>query len=597
MSAQPDPIAQDEQDEQEEMFGLLSGDPPGPIFNYDEILEKARQALEGDFDDDHSSSDGHVVGQMQAEIAEAFDEPEPAVQPEPSAQAEFAAEAEAEPVAQPGPSPEPVFEAGPEGVAARISIQLFCELGETASVGEQALKDRRLARASGAIFTGGLPAAVARYRTHTTPSLIIVEATDDTSALLANLDRLAEVCDVGAKVLVIGRKNDVALYRELVRRGVSDYLIAPQPLDLIGAISGLYEDPTTPFVGRTVAVVGAKGGVGASILAHNLAHALSERVEANTVLVDLDLPFGAAGLNFNQDPLQGVANALADPERLDAVLLDRMMVRCSDRLSLFAAPAHLDDDYDIAASAYAEVTQKVRGAAPFVVLDLPHLWTGWIRQTLLAADEAVVVATPELASLRNAKNLIELLLQGRPNDGPPRLVLNQVGVPGRPEIPVKDFTEAVGVGPGPGAGVRTQAVRPGGQQRPDARRGQRQGQGRRSHRGPGAGDRPPRGRRRAAAKAVRARLPVQVKVLRSPRVRQTRRRSGSPGAPSHPRGADGAQACACAGARQAVAACRGRRAQSRAQCRCAECRPEQGAQVVCVVQDAPDGLGRARAAG
>ncbi len=429
MSAQPDPIFEDD------MFAplVVGKASKGPEFSYDEILEKALEAIDGEY----APSSGHAVGQMQAGLADAFAEPEPDAQPEALTESEALPESDGR----------VLFEAGPQGVAARITIHLFCELDETAAIGEQALKDRRLAKASGAIYTGGLPAAVARYSAQTTPSLIIVEATADAQLLLTNLDRLAEVCDVGAKVLVIGRQNDVGLYRELVRRGVSDYLISPQPLDLIGAISGLYEDPGAQFVGRTVAVVGAKGGVGASILAHNLAHALSERIETNTVLVDLDLPFGAAGLNFNQDPLQGVANALADPERLDSVLLDRMMVRCTDRLSLFAAPAHLDDDHEHAAAAYAEVTQKVRGAAPFVVFDLPHLWSGWMRQTLLAADEAVVVATPELASLRNAKNLIELLSRGRPNDGPPRLVLNQVGVPGRPEISVKDFSEAVGVEP------------------------------------------------------------------------------------------------------------------------------------------------------
>lgn len=432
MSARPDPLAEDD------LFGLLSEDADqGPDFDYDEILQKARAAIGADYE----PAADHAVGQMHTDIAEAF------TPPEPEAFAVPGPEPEPAPQARPAPAAQPVFEAGPEGVAARITIHLFCELAATAAIGEQALKDRRLARASCAIFTGGLPAAIVRYRGHTTPSLIIVEATDDASALLGNLDRLAEVCDSGTKVLVVGRQNDVALYRELVRRGVSDYLISPQPLDLIGAISELYEDPSAPFAGRTVAVVGAKGGTGASIIAHNLAHALSERLETNTVLVDLDLPFGAAGLNFNQDPLQGVAHALADPERLDTVLLDRMMVRCSDRLSLFAAPAHLDEDFEIAASAYAEVTQKVRAAAPFVVLDLPHLWSGWMRHTLLSADEAVVVATPELASLRNAKNLIDLLLNGRPNDGPPRLVLNQVGVPGRPEISVKDFSEAVGLTP------------------------------------------------------------------------------------------------------------------------------------------------------
>lgn len=429
-SAKPDPIEDD-------LFGPLSKDPAskGPEFNYDEILAKAREAIVGPYE----PSEEHAVGQMQAGIADAFGESEP----EPQAPAEAQSRSEA---LLPQEA-EPVFEAGPQDVAARITIHLFCELADTATVGKQALKDRRLARCSGAIFAGGLAAAIARYRTHATPSLIMIEASQDIMALLGNLDRLAEVCDAGTKVLVIGRQNDIGLYRELVRRGVSDYLIAPQALDLVTAISGLFEDPSTPFAGRTVAVVGAKGGVGASILAHNLAHALSERIETNTILVDMDLPFGAAGLNFNQDPLQGVANALSDPERLDKVLLDRMMVRCTDRLSLFAAPAALDDDYEIAAAAYAEVTRKVKGAAPFVVLDLPHVWSGWMRQTLLGADEAVVVATPELASLRNTKNLFDLLIRGRPNDGPPRLVLNQMGVPGRPEISVKDFSEAVGFEP------------------------------------------------------------------------------------------------------------------------------------------------------
>lgn len=330
----------------------------------------------------------------------------------------------------------------------RIAIHLFCERPETAALAEFAMRDRRLSRAAVTSFSGGMAEAVSLYQNQPTPSLVIVECAEQGAALLESLDRLAEVCDPGTKVLVIGQTNDISLYRELMRRGVSEYLVPPlQPLQLINAISGLYADPAAPFVGRSVAVLGAKGGVGASTLAHNLAYALSERMQANTVLVDLDLPFGTAGLDFNQDPLQGVVNALTQPDRLDPVLLERMMVRCSDKLSLFAAPATLDDDYDIAPEAFEEVVGKIRGTAPFVVFDLPHLWSNWMRRTLLAADDVVLVATPELASLRNAKNLVDLMRLGRPNDGPPKLVLNQVGVQGRPEIPVKDFGEALGLVP------------------------------------------------------------------------------------------------------------------------------------------------------
>jgi len=185
--------------------------------------------------------------------------------------------------------------------------------------------------------------------------------------------------------------------------------------------------------------------VGSSTVAHNIAYMLSERMQTQAVIVDFDLPFGTAGLDFNQDPLQGVVDALNQPDRLDPVLLERMMARCTERLSLFAAPATLDEDYDISAEAFEEVATKIRTTAPYVVLDLPHTWSNWMRRMLLTADDVVITAAPDLACLRNAKNIIDLIRAARPNDAPPVLVLNQVGLPGRPEIPAKDFSEALGV--------------------------------------------------------------------------------------------------------------------------------------------------------
>ena len=330
----------------------------------------------------------------------------------------------------------------------RIGVHIFAERQDTADAAERAGQDRRMTRATTQIRLGGVQAAIEAFQTESTPPLIIVESLKAPQDLLAEIDQLAEVCDSGTKVVIIGATNDILLFRELMRRGVSEYLVAPvQPLQLIAAIGGLFSDPSQPFVGRTIAFVGARGGAGASAVAHNTAYAMSERIGVNTVIVDYDLPFGTAGLDFNQDPLNGVADALSRPDRLDATLLDRMMVRCTDKLSLFAAPATLETDWDIGAEAFEEVTNRIRSTAPFVVLDLPHLWSGWMRRALIAADEVVVVATPDLASLRNAKNMIDLIKQGRPNDAPPRLVLNQVGIPGRPEIPAKDFGAALGVHP------------------------------------------------------------------------------------------------------------------------------------------------------
>lgn len=388
------------------------------------------------------------------ETPAATDEPIFSAEPEPSA-----AMTQAVPVSQAVPVtggvPVPIGAAGldfdPKGVEVsipRIAIHIFGERQDTLASAERAAQDRRMSRAATQVRVGGIKAAIDNYQHEPTPPLIIVECMKDARTLLQEIDDLAEVCDAGTKVVVIGAANDILLYRELMRRGVSEYLVAPiQPLQLIAAIGGLFTDPDQPFMGRTVAFVGARGGAGASSVAHNTAFAMSERIGVNTVIVDYDLPFGTSGLNFNQDPLGGVVDALTHPERLDATLLDRMMVRCTDKLSLFAAPATLDTDWDIHSDAFEEVTSRIRSTAPFVVLDLPHLWSAWMRTQLVGADEVILVATPDLASLRNAKNLVDLIRQARPNDAPPRVVLNQVGMPGRPEIPAKEFGQALGIHP------------------------------------------------------------------------------------------------------------------------------------------------------
>jgi pilus assembly protein CpaE len=330
----------------------------------------------------------------------------------------------------------------------RIAIHFFPDSEDSLQTCDTAALDRRMSRAQCQVKRGGIEEAILTYRNEPTPSLLFVESQARGGDLLEQLGRLAEVCDAQTKVVVIGAHNDISLYRELIRQGVSEYMVAPiQPMGLIKTIAGLFNDPDTPFVGRAIAFVGARGGSGSSSIAHNFAYNLSMQMQANTVIVDYDLPFGTAGLDFNQDPLQGMADALNEPDRLDSVLLDRMLTKCGERLSLFSSPAALDQDYVTDAEAYEEVTRKIRSAAPFIVMDLPHVWTPWLKRNLITADDVVIVATPDLASLRNAKNIIDLLKTTRPNDQAPKLVLNQMEMPGRPEIPVKDFTAALGIEP------------------------------------------------------------------------------------------------------------------------------------------------------
>ncbi|HEV7257529.1 MAG TPA: P-loop NTPase [Bosea sp. (in: a-proteobacteria)] len=328
----------------------------------------------------------------------------------------------------------------------RITLQAFCETPAVAATMQAAIADRRMEKAHARIQMGGPAAAVEAFRAAPTPNIIVLETVSDPASLIGHLDALSESCDPGTKVVVIGHVNDVQLYRDLIRRGVSEYLIAPLgTLDVLRTLSELYVSPGARNLGRIIAVMGAKGGVGSSTVSHNVAWAIARNLDASTVIVDLDIAYGTAGLDFNQDPPQGIAEAVFAPERLDANLLDRLLSRCSDNLALLAAPAMLDRTLDLPEDAFDQLFDLLRATVPCVVLDVPHVWSGWVRRALINADEVVVVAGPELASLRNAKNLIDLARANRPNDSGARLVLNQVGMPKRPEIDAAEFSKALGV--------------------------------------------------------------------------------------------------------------------------------------------------------
>ncbi len=327
--------------------------------------------------------------------------------------------------------------------APRVSVQAFCETVETAAAVQSAGEDRRLGKAHLKIQMGGMAAAIEAYRSAPTPNVIVLES-DGRNDLLTGLDHLATVCDAGTRVIVIGRINDVMLYRELVRRGVSDYVLCPvTALDVVRSICNLFSAPEAKAVGRIVAVVGAKGGVGASTIAHNVAWAIARDLAMDAVVADLDLAFGTAGLDYNQDPPQGIADAVFSPDRVDTAFVDRLLSKCTDHLSLLAAPATLDRVYDFGTDAFDSIFDTLRSTMPCIVLDIPHQWSGWTKRALIGADDILIVAAPDLANLRNTKNLYDLLKAARPNDRPPIYCLNQIGIPKRPEIAAAEFAKAI----------------------------------------------------------------------------------------------------------------------------------------------------------
>ena len=327
--------------------------------------------------------------------------------------------------------------------APRVSVQAFCSTVETAAAAEAAGEDRRLAKVHLTVKMGGIVAAIETYHTQPTPNVIVLETEADND-ILAGLDELATVCDPGTRVVVIGGVHDVAPYRELVRRGVNDYVIGPVgPIDVVRSICSLFSASEAIAVGRIIAVVGAKGGVGAYTVAHNLAWAIARDLALDSVVIDLDLAFGTASLDYNKDPVQGIANAVFSPDRPDTAFIERLMAKCTDRLSLLAAPATLERVYDLGEQAFDAIFDTLRMTTPCIVLDVPHQWSGWARRALVSADDILIVAEPDLANLRNAKNMLSMLKAARPNDRAPLYCLNQVGMSKRPEIDAKGFAKTI----------------------------------------------------------------------------------------------------------------------------------------------------------
>ncbi|MGR3480818.1 AAA family ATPase [Salipiger marinus] len=331
----------------------------------------------------------------------------------------------------------------PVGTTPHISLHAFCETAAVAASMGRVASDRRLSRARVSVTMGGIAAATSYCSGQPTPDVMILENGGSRADLLAALADLAPVCDPATKVIVVGATNDIALYRELVAEGVAEYLLAPvDALALIGAVLRLFPNEGAAHIGKIHAVIGTKGGVGSSVLAQNLAWTMSQGSTA-TLLADLDLQFGTVALNCNIECHTGFADQLPEGQNLDGTLLERLLFKHGPDLSILpcatAAQIARDPDVDV----IRKMLDLARATFPHVVLDLPNAWSPLVRSTLVAADNILLVAEPDLANLRNARGMLDFLKMTRPNDDPPQLILNRIGLPKRREIKPEKFAAAL----------------------------------------------------------------------------------------------------------------------------------------------------------
>ncbi len=329
----------------------------------------------------------------------------------------------------------------------RTTVGAFISDSATAEALEAVREHRMFLRSNIIIEKGGVKAAAKYLGEHDSPPVLIVETEAKGDALYKELDALANVVEPTSRVFLIGRDNDIRLFRELIREGIADYLVGPVTAEmLLESFGETFEEEDAAKLGRTIAFYGSRGGAGASIIAAHVASALVETYEAQTVLLDSDINFGTAALVFNQQARQTIVDALAQLQQLDPVLLDRLMLEIGPKLSVLASPGSLGTGVNISPEAMGVLLKHVRTLADFVIIDLPKTWDPWVRDTIVEVDEMIVVSEPDLSNLRDAKNVIEFLGPNRGSDVATRLILNKVGAK-KNELSAKEFRDALAMTP------------------------------------------------------------------------------------------------------------------------------------------------------
>ncbi len=330
----------------------------------------------------------------------------------------------------------------------RTTIGAFTHAQETADAIEALREDRLFLRSTIVVQPGGIQAAVTYLAEHETPPILIVETDAEGGAMMEQLGRLADVCAPATRVVLIGRDNDITLYRTLIREGITDYIVGPADVDqLRQSFHDSLTEADAANVGRVIAFTGVRGGVGSSVIAHHTAFALSQTYGEQVIVVDLDIPYGTAALVFNIRARQTTADALSQMNRMDEVLLERFMVPygpSKNKVSILPSPASLTAGIDVTTEGLNTILRLVRNMAGFVVLDLPHTWQKWFRELIVECDELVLVAEPDLACLRDMKNIVEFLGSTRGTESPTSLVLNRVGIQKRAELSEKEFRDTLG---------------------------------------------------------------------------------------------------------------------------------------------------------
>ena len=331
----------------------------------------------------------------------------------------------------------------------RIKIQAFLLNKESIAAVESLKEDRMFFRSTIDIQEGGIDKAITFLADKTTPALLIVETSAAQDKMFEQLEALANVCAPDTQLLLIGAQNDIELFRTLISEGISDYLISPITGEQLKvSMNKIFVGADSGNAGRVIAFTGMTGGAGSSVLSHNVAYELSEIYDEQVMILDMDISYGTAALDYNQQPRQTIVDALSQTGDLDAATLNQFFQEFGEtKLSVLGSPASLSTGMQITSQPLEALLKVVKPMAEFIILDIPHMWDAWINDLLADADEVVLVCRPDLTNLRNAKNVVEFLGPKRGVDAPTRLIFNKTGEAKKADLSEKDFKDALALEP------------------------------------------------------------------------------------------------------------------------------------------------------